>query len=381
MATRRTTDPDHDSGGEILPPGDNWPAHRGAMIEHDTDDDLPETPADRIAGMLADVAGDVSAKVSLARKNDEGAFEWCADYRADQFEKGGFEMIRRDWGAGVFEIRLYASMPGPNGKPKFALRSRPIVTIAASPTGVAVAQDRGGDIAQALAPMLEAQREMLRALTERPAQPDPMAQMQTMFAMMAGMREAMGIGGQQSKSTIGEIVDAIKELKGAKSLLGDEPESETGQLVKMLPGVLELVQSQMKGAQQVQPIMLPPSLAQNPRPRETPAQPNQPEQEDTEMGPIQRALIRTYTNKLLNSCANAAPIVGENNVADWLYCNLPDEMLAVLKTDEWFEILVELEPKFEPYQAYLTEVRAEVQRLEAVDIAGDTGDAASPGGA
>ena len=96
-----------------------------------------------------------------------------------------------------------------------------------------------------------------------------MEEMTKMLSMMTMMREAMGINNQpRERSSIGEIVSAIKELKGAAAEFTPPEEKEPDSLMGMLPKVLDLVSA----GQQVQqvapmqnqvlsPVTIPPSVA------------------------------------------------------------------------------------------------------------------------
>jgi hypothetical protein len=76
---------------------------------------------------------------------------------------------------------------------------------------------------------------MLQALTQRP---DPMAGIQQAVALMASMKDLMANGAAPApapRSSVSEIIDAIKELKSVQSLIGGESNPKCGRRKKNRP--------------------------------------------------------------------------------------------------------------------------------------------------
>lgn len=360
------------------------PPKTGAMLPPDFDgDEVPEeSPVDRVFAVLETARTAERATVKLYRVGTKpGQYSWCDDYTIEEFEAGGFAMIREKWGPGEYEIRLYAIRPTDG---RFGVLSKPRITIEAgldaqrNPIAPPAPPAVDPAMREMLAQMAQSQQAMLQALTNRP---DPMAQIQNVIALAGAMRQAFG-GGESSKSTITEIVGAIRELKGAANELvpGAAEEKEPSPL-SMLPQVLDVVgkfapafaqqNAQPVAAQPVPhfpPVALPPAIAGNPTPAVDPAvsspvaQPAQGPSDvpsDDEMNAIQIVLFRGYLSKL---CAmSAAGNVEE--AASYVVDKMPNEAIDVLEMPNWFEMLAQFYPGAAPHREWLDKVRARVLQM------------------
>lgn len=334
-------------------------------------DEIPEaeqTPADRIAVMLDEFGGIERAEVKLYRMDARTkALEFCQTYSPGEFETGGLDMIRGQWGAGTYQIRLYGIHPESG---KFVVRARTDINIA-QPAALAAMQMGGAqpqqnsELSRVLGMLIEGQQQIAQALMQRP-QADPMAQMKDTLALMVTMREAMGLNTAQvqQKSSIGEIVDAIKELRGASSLLGGESDEKEPSMMQMLPQVLSAVQS-VAGAQQTQhvtafpSVTMPPSIANAPV-QEQPVPEAQSVQtqnleDDPEM--LEQLLMMANLKKLLKMAEQNADVTA---AVDFVLNKLPDELIDALENDQWFAMLSHFVPDAVKHQEYLTKVRAGV---------------------
>ncbi|NCA25188.1 MAG: hypothetical protein EBS91_11490, partial [Betaproteobacteria bacterium] len=266
-------------------------------------------------------------------------------------------------GPGDYELRLYGRHPKTN---KYGIVAKTSVTIA---TALRTAPDprRDDGLTQVLATIADGQRQMLQALTERPAPKDPTEEMSKMLSLMAMMRQAMGID-TQPRSQITEIVSAIRELREASHEINPdkEPESLLGALPQMLDVVKAgMAQQQAQTAQQPLPqIALPPSIANAPMPQaltqaatqpEVDLTPNpQPEGEQPVFNPLVILQLKAYLRSLLKMAENKKPVdIG----AQFVYDKMPDEIVELMGLDNWLELLIEVSPDAEKYSAWLTEVR------------------------
>lgn len=184
--------------------------------------------------------------------------------------------------------------------------------------------------------------------------------------MMSMMREAMGLNQAQaqSRSSIGEIVDAIKELRGAAAEVLPEKE-EGNDLMGMLPKVIDLV-TQGQQAQQAQqalpvyqdpsdpmlaPVTLPPAFAsQVAAQAAAPAQPQEPD----DMNPITLLKLRGYLKTLVWCAERNAPT---DEAARFVYDKLPDDLIDMMELDSWFDLLGAVAPEVKAHREYLTTVR------------------------
>ena len=322
-----------------------------------------ETSSDRVATLLDLAAGDDRAYVAVYRIN-KGQREYCRRYQPTEFEDGSFDMIRETFGAGEYELRLYGTNPGSG---KFVVRRLTRISMADMKTNSDSNAIPSG-LAQMVQTISQGQQQMLDALVQMKQQPqkDPMEEMTKMLSMMTMMREAMGINQmQQQKSSIGEVVDAIKELRGAAAEVLPEKESEPESLIGMLPKVLDIVsQSQSQNTAQnsiqnqpymnVQPnqsgilstVTLPPTFAATAE--------NQTTQDNDDMNPFGAIKLRGYAKNLCEFAEKTAPI---DEAALYVYENIPDDLIDIMETDAWFAVFAAVYPAVKPYREYLQKVR------------------------
>jgi len=308
------------------------------------------------------MAGDADRADLKVYRIKEGQLEYCASYKPEQFEEVNFELLRRRFGAGDYEIRLYSADPVTR---RFGVRNR---------TRLKIADDRGvpeesagipNAMNQVLGAIADGQRQMLEALVQMKQTPakDPMEEMTKMLSMMTMMREAMGLNQAQpasTKSSIGEIVEAIKELRGAAAEVMPEKE-ESNDLMGMLPKVLDLVTAaqgqqaapngEMAPMHQaaidpvLSPVTLPPAFA---------AQATKKESDD--MNPLTLLKLRGYLKTLVGYAEKKAPT---SEAAQFVYEKLPDDLIEMMELPTWFELLGAVAPEVKAHQDYLTEVRNE----------------------
>lgn len=359
------------------------PAAGLPVVEADLDDELPfeETAVDRVFSVLETARSAERATVKLYRISKPGTFSWCDDYTVDEFESGGFAMIREKWGAGEYEIRLYAIRPSDG---RFGVMAKPRITIEASNDpaknpAVPVAPAVDPAMREMLAQMANTQAAMLQALTQRP---DPMANMQQMLALAASFKQAFGDTAARPQNTISEIMGAIREMKAVAEEISPPkpPESDdSDNPMKLLPSVLDLVgrfapQAGAQQAQQAAPFFPPVTLPYDPHagmeasqvPATNPAAslpvteqgaPGEPS--DEEMNALQMVLMRGYLSRL---CAMSAA-GNVDAAAEYALDKLPDEAVEVLENPAWFEALSSFHPGAAQHRAWLERVRARVLQM------------------
>lgn len=356
----------------------------GVTAPPETDDEpLEESAVDRVFSVLETARTAERATVKLYRVGAKpGQFAWCDDYTVEEFEAGGFAMIREKWGPGEYEIRLYAIRPTDG---RFGVLSKPRITIEAGIDAqrnpiAPPAPTVDPAMREMLAQMAANQAAMLQALTNRP---DPMANMQQMLSLAASFKQAFG-GGESSKSTITEIVGAIRELKGAASELVPEKsgaDADDDSPMKLLPSVLDLVGrfAPQAGAQSLPmpagspglvfpPVTLPPSIASNPvapvdsavsSPVTQSHQVSNDVPNDEEMNAIQIVLFRGYLGKLCGMSAGG----NVEEAASFVVDKMPNEAIDVLELPNWFEMLAQFYPGAASHREWLEKVRVRVLQI------------------
>lgn len=321
------------------------------------DEPMEETAVDRIAAMLR-VAGDSERADLKVYRIKEGTLQFCASYKPETFENGDFEMIRKRFGAGEYEIRLYATDPVSR---RFGVRTRTKLAIAED-AEIEAEQPLGNGMAQVLGAIADGQRQMLDALVAMKQTPpkDPMEDMSKMLSMMSLMREAMGLnGGSQQKSSIGEIVDAIKELRAASEIIEDKQEEDS--TMKMLPQVLELVkagvisqpQQPQPMAAMIPPVQLPPDMAAHIQPQiqGTQAMPDHTSEAGAE---LRELLTRLCRMKDENKTVEEA--------AQFVYDYMPDEIVEIMFSSVWLMVLKAV-ANVDGYEDWLARVRPAAMAL------------------
>jgi hypothetical protein len=336
-------------------------------------EDFEETATDRVASMLASINGMERSELKVYKIKD-GALEYCQGFKPEQFEEGNFDLLRDRFGPGEFELRLYATHPQTR---KFGIRSKLRVKMSEI-NRAAVDNHLPSGLAQVLGTIASGQERMLDALVQMKQQPqkDPMEEMTKMLGMMTMMRQAMGMDNQpRAGSSIGEIVEAIRELRSAADEVSpqrEEPES----MMAMLPKVLDIVSAGMgKGQAQPEPqeiaqVQLPESFYQ-PHPQtqqssdpvpQAPAAPTpqpvvqdqQPQTED-EVNHLKYIFkLRAYLSALVDFAVKLAPA---ETAAQFVVDKLPDELIEIMELPNWFEQLSHVAPEVKKHEEYLRKVR------------------------
>lgn len=382
-----------DRNGDVIPGGADWPMpagrdmidpNDGAFEDESDNDQAPESPADRVMTMLSESSDDPRAYVKVSRIMAAGKVGWCDDIPASEFEQGGMRMLRDKWGAGTYQIILYGTQPGTK---RFTIRTRAIVELVPSNPGAVLAAPGATQNTELVAMM----GQLLQAITEKPIVPavDPMKQMTDMLSMMKLMKEATAPA-VEKKSSIAEMVDAIKELKGVSTLIN--PEHESDNPLSMLKDMLPVIQAAIaaKQAPTVPPFpqLAPPLAIQQAQPLVTAHPENPPlSTQDTEAPDMDAiGLIKLQGNMavlLAMAKGNVPTAVGAEYVAD----ELPDEMIDVLGQENWWEMLSAMESRVIPFQPWFLAVRdaalllfdqeddhADTAQPSATDGAGKPGD-------
>lgn len=333
-------------------PNENWGNKLIAQSAQHFDLEEPEpeeTPLDRLAMMLQSSGVEDRAELKVYKSID-GVMAYCKSYTPNEFENGGYELIRRQCGHGKYELKLYGIAD--NGK--FCIRARQPLVIAQmmGEEKPETSSAKDNQVLSALEMMMRTQSEMLKAITEKPAQQDPMQQMTTMLGMMTAMREAMGLNMQQAKqekSSIGEIVDAIKELKSVNSLLGDKSESDDDSPTKILGQIVDIVKNTNNNQNPPARLrQMPPAIQQNP------IEQSQSQPETNDMNFIEMAKLKMNFDSLLKMAAENKP---HQEGADLIYEKLPDEMIEILAHESWFDMLAQYMPDAVKHKEWLTIAR------------------------
>lgn len=352
-------------------------AELAELAEHENNLDDPEQDSgDRVAALLG-VSGTSGISQVRVYKIVNAKSQFCANYTPDEFEEGNFEMIRQQFGAGSYKVYLYGNNPTTG---KYGIRTHSPVEIAdvKMPKAQALGTPTPGNdnaIAAVLAAMADRQArtdEMLMKILDKP-QADPMAQFTQHLTLMTTIKDLFG-GGQ--KSTIGEVVDAMKELRSAKDLIGGddkEPDSIIGMGSKLIeaigPMLAQRAQQQPQGGAVMPQVTLPHSMRAEAAPEGAQPAQTDPQPEPTEEEQMNLLAMTAYQGMLAKLTMMAKTNRDIEDAAEYIADELPDELIPALKDDGWFAALTMYAPLLKGHQPWLTEVRARALEFIAEDEA------------
>jgi hypothetical protein len=340
---------------------DDWrnPVSGQVITTAGDEEEAEMTPADRVQAMLSDVSDADRAYVNLYKIEDDGTRVFCQKYSCGEVEQGGYTMFREHFGAGTYQVALYGTVPGTK---RFAIRGKETVKIAAVNTALPpVVNGVNSELSQILAMIAAGQNKLLEAVTNRPPV-NPMDQMKEMLTLAALMKDAFGAGPAQQKSSIAEVIDAIKEIRGVQSLIGgadEKPEPSLMEMGSQLLGVLQAAQTPQA------PLIHAPQSIANARPpvsmerppQENPMPTNEPSEREKEM--FFQAL-----RKLLAEITERAKENGDVDLAaEKLYDELPDQILNMADQPGYLELLAQFAPELTPYRPWVEKVHARLLEI------------------
>jgi hypothetical protein len=351
------------------------PGTRQLLTQPEPDPDSEQSVIDRLRAVMASSPGDrVKVKVYRVDPKQSSGLIWCQDYTPAEYEAGDLGMIRDTWGPGRYQIRIIC----PTG-----IAGRSDVTISAPMPGAQPLQMNPAPAAEssatleALRMMMESQSRILEALQNKP---DPRADMLANLEMMKAMREAFapavtttGAPAVSPTAQLTELMQTLRLFKEAAADIGADKEPAEPSLVSMLPGVLSLVREGMQPqqAQLPAPIVVPQSIERSARvanplqvaQEQSEQQPQQPQQPQTPTDEEQQEMILILRGQLAQLCKMAKDGKPASEGGEFLYENLPDELLPELNNPQWFEILASFAPKAREHEAWFREAKAVADEL------------------
>jgi hypothetical protein len=341
-------------------PVEEWRVAVRDPAEAEAEEITPEQSViERLRSMTAaDGVDRMKVKIYRQKANKTG-LEYCAEYSVPEFEAGDLTMLRDQWGPGDYQIRVI-------GSKGVAMRENVSVATPHQAAQIPVSAATN-DMANMLKIMLDSQNAILQALSVKP---DPAAEMQKTFALMAGMREAMGLNIQQaahvsqSPSTmLGELVGAIKMLRDVSEDISPKPAPDVSDNpMSMLPQVLELVKVGMSRApERIEPMQIPGSFAEAAK-----AESHQNDSHLDNKEDIGAMVLKGLMQQLLQYAESKADVeVGAGFIAD----KLPDEMIQYIELPNWFDFLQMFDARCAAHKEWLTKCRD-----RAIELLSDSDD-------
>jgi hypothetical protein len=290
-----------------------------------------------------------------------------------EFEAGGFDAIRLSWGPGKYVLMVY----GPHPRTRKVCRlAREEISLEAPRSDAPLSAANPGGLETVLSRMMEQQAQfqqsVLQALSQRP---DPIAGLKDTLGLMTMFREAMGVE-RSSKSSLLEIIGAIKELRGAAAEILPEREEEKSDLARLLETAAPILQVMQSRAQVPAPALpasapfpaLPP-IQPNPAPPRAPLPAPLPENPSLALVPLAQAfstlqpeqrdaLMQTLNQALAELLAMHDRGESAEAGSDFLAIHLPEEILELLDLPNWFELLSQFAPQVAPHEAWIREAVA-----------------------
>jgi hypothetical protein len=303
-----------------------------------------ETIIDRLRSLSGDERDRMSCKL-YRRAADGRGLEYCQDYTITEWEEGGVDRVRAEWGAGNYEVRIHAQgRKGVLYRDLFRIAHRVIATPAAAPAPTS-------DLADVVRMLAEGQQRILEAVSQRP---DPTAQLQGTLALMTSMREAMGLNTSPPPSTssdpaamLGQLVGAIKTLREVAAEVNPPAEAPDDNPMSMLPRVLDLVKIGMsQGQGQAQPAALPAPPVQ---PLDLPQSLQEPQEDGMNILKLRKQL----GDMIAMAARGEPPQKGGEYAAD----NLPDELLPHLARPDFFGFLTMIHSGCKPHEVWFRGAR------------------------
>lgn len=332
-----------------MPDGENWHLPTDTI---DNNDDFEESATDRLSVMLQETTGDDRAELKVYKLSANNDAEYCKSYLPHEFEAGGYDMLRNDFGAGKYRLVLYAISQPSN---RFCIRNKTHITIADMKTANPQINNNQNGISQAIEMMAKNQVDMMQAIVSLKSAPpvDQMAQMGAMLGMMAQFKSVMGGENSQPKSQISEIVSAMRELRGAATELMPEKDEPKDDTMAMLGKVTNLIQMGMSAKAQENQMSVTAPNVQTPLTFQT--EPQQTKQdENIDMNVITIIKLKSYMRQLVSMAETNQPV---EDGAQLIYDKIPDEFIEVMELTEWFDTLTHFAPEITTHKEWLTKAR------------------------
>jgi hypothetical protein len=333
----------------------------------DGSEDEPEmTAADRVAALLRRVGDSPEGKASVRLyriKDDSKTLSWCANYSPTAFEEGDLEMIRKQWGPGRYEIRLYAANPTTG---KWGVRAAERLELEA-PAATADAAPVGDPALAAVLMKMNERLDAVSAVLSAAPRVDAMEQMRQTLGLVSAMREAFGANQQPREQSPGsamrEIMQTIQAMKMIRTEI-EPPAEPSDPLAASLPKLLEIIgAASRQPPQQPLPALNVPASMHAPAPAVAPisAPVSAPVAANESEDQMQIAFTSAVT--LLNM--KAATNADTDESAELIYDNAPDDLFEILRAENWFETLAHVAPSIAPFREWYTRVRDRVLAIDA----------------
>lgn len=288
----------------------------------------------------------------------------------DEFSEGA---LQESYGEGTYRIKMYGTHPDGGNYGMLVNRLieigpapkwKPAPTAQPQTLGAVTVQGSGGEVARAIAEVLAPVMQQMQSRT--PTRAEMLAEMKTMAEIFRPATSA-------TPSASGGIKETLELLSLAKGVLGSGGDAgaldgESGPWAVLLeavrnfgPQLGEVLKQKTAGKAQPAALPSPDAAAQVTEPAISP--------EEEEMNLLLSAQLTMFHHA---AKTDADP-------EEWgalLYEKAPPELLAALQSEEWFDALCKIDPKFSAFKPWCEKVRDVV--LEELKLESEEANAAAP---
>jgi hypothetical protein len=335
---------------------DNGAAVQAVAPESNPETDpVEESAADRIAKMLDKSKSFTRSKVKVQRIKENGEEVYCNMYTCEEFERGNtLELVRKHFGAGRYMVELYGQKPTAKS---LSCYSREIYELADAP-----APDQPD--------MREIVREALMSATPQPTSDATPAtafgSLKEMLQLIVMLREALVPPPPPPPPPLtSQLVELIAVMRGAKDIAReiDPPDQPSDPLMAIAQQALPIVAEAIKGQQQrpiLAPVTLPPTLA-----APAPAATNLPSAPTNGQAPASSAEDDVNNQEFaeLRDAVRGVNMMARmglepEGVANLLFEKLDDEVEPLLRSEDWFTKLCQIERGCAQHQDWYVKLRS-----------------------
>jgi hypothetical protein len=313
-----------------------------------------ESAVDRISIMLQGSKSGARSEVKVYRIKPDNTENFCSSYKPEDFENGDLSLIQKQFGGGVYKIKVYATDPVNN---KFRLYANQKVEIEQPLTDLSkpVVENNNGMhtlFEKMLNRMDNMEQRFINAQT--PAQP---VTMEGILQQMVMMKQVLG--SNEPKSSVTELLEGLKQMREMSDLINPSKSDrdESDGLLPLASQAMDLI----KGfSQPVNDAPVQNQIAHVPVNRPVNTRPIQNDikiENENENKNDDTMMIKFLLKTLKSKSANNEDVV---LVADALAPMIPEAVWEMLEADDWFDKLCEFDTECLPHKNWFTKLHDEL---------------------
>lgn len=329
-----------------------------------------ETAADRVAIMLQKGRGMERAIVKIWRFDDAGVKSFCDEMTPDEFERMGLASLRKRFGTGKYEIRLFAHNPGTGKFSCYAMTTENIAGDNAPEVKANGLQAAPDPTASALAAALAQMNENMMRLMQA-QQPSATERLTDMLTLAKSFREAFA---PPPPSPSPSPVEVMKEMMMLHKMMqsfdsGREPPSEDilDKGLKAINAIASIAQA--GAAAQAIPVAHVPAALAADAAGHLPGLAASVASVPATAAPAESGMELAQAIEKLNGLA--AMGMSAEATAPLVYEMCPDEAFDLLRAPHWWQQLASVAPAVQPHQQWYARLRDLLLDMEREDSQSD----------